>query len=302
MKNLLLIFIILFSFNSYSQSQDFTDYYYNLNMALSAKHNNKIKLSNKYLLKAFYAFPKQETVPMQAWVYAKILMIQYDKNPNDIIALINKQKAYSDKTSFLKLINNITLRTIVDTTQTFYNKEDFYIKNYEKAKMQIDTLVAVDQYVCKKRDKDSVFVKDEYKKIDGGLYGSNEVVFQLLKSILKEYKFVGNFTCDRCTIFPPIVHLTNFEYFTDINDMLLNLVKNGYLTPNEYAWAFDRSYNIKFGTYYYYFSMNNPFNTEHYIPIKDLSKTEIKEINARRRIIGLMSLPHGFSFLENYEF
>lgn len=74
----------------------------------------------------------------------------------------------------------------------------------------------------------------------------------------------------------------------------MKLLKLGHLTPSDYASAFDRSYNEKYGTFYYYFSLNNPFNKENFTPIEKLSEQEKEIINDRRKIIGIPPLPFSF--------
>ena len=76
------------------------------------------------------------------------------------------------------------------------------------------------------------------------------------------------------------------------------MLLNGYIDPGEYAWITDRNYSQKNGTYFFYFSLDDPpRNNNHYVPVKSLDTESINIINERRDEIGIPHIPYNFKFI-----
>lgn len=269
----------------------FLNYYYNLNLAINANENER--LQDSLLIDAFNSFPRQDSIPMHSTMVNAILKV-YERKGNQNLSFDD----FYVKRDDVAFINQHLLKKHHIQLKI---KDSFYKKDKTELNHYIDTMANSDQYPRVKllsgrlEDIDTNYVADRFKRMT--IEGSDKMT-AYLALIFEKFGYFGTFTCRNCfNIIAVLAHTDNYDNFLKLNKHLLEMVKRGYLSPNAYAWAHDRAYNQKYGTFYYYFCLNQPFNTENYIPVEQLSEKQKQEINNRRKSIGIPPLPYSFEFL-----
>lgn len=284
----------------------FIEYYHHLNLAIDAKNKNDLNTRNKEIWKAFEAHPTHNEVPIPEWLSAKLLNNHLFKTEAELIDFMqNNPVYYYKKDRFLDKLKK-EVRVLAEQHLPLIDRKEAYHPRHEELKPQIDTIKAIDQYVRgNQKNVDTSLVPAQFKPYQKKrakelvAIGDKYVSAKLLE-LHKEFGLFGQSSCKNCNISALYVHLDNYNDFLEMEDHLLELLHNGYLTANEYAWIYDRSYNEKHETLYYYFSLNAPHKTANYKPVKELTKEETNEINTRRAKIGLPPLPFDFTFLADY--
>jgi len=140
--------------------------------------------------------------------------------------------------------------------------------------MDLDSLQALDQYVRGGEAGDVNVIRKEHLAFS--FEEADSFVFHKMRQLHKSYGYFGKHSCNRCST--PVltyVHLDNFDNLLLINDYLMDLLHKGYLSPNEYAWIYDRSYFRKYGDMYYFYCMGTSLNEYKYPAIKGFTQEKL---------------------------
>lgn len=313
MKFIIQVLMIL-PFSIFCQEKEFpmAEYYYNLNIAYNIK--DQINYTNdsiykatstpfiEYLQKAFNSLPINYRERIKSNHYEDILKSYYynlnDKklSLNDTLKAISIIKSFQsvNKEESLKKIKDKQIRALIEKYQSFRNFN--YDSKINKAHTkEIKKLFLLDQFVRKSKEIDSLDIPKKYRDLN--VSEGDALVFEKLLIFFKKHKIKDNFMYKKNNIgiFTVLVHLTSYNKLIQLKPYIDKLLKEGFLTPNEYTWIYDRSYNETYETFYYYYCLNHPFKTKNYIPEEKLSEKEKSIINERRRKIGIPPIPFAYT-------
>ncbi len=315
MKKYILIIIFLQSnFKAFNQEFPFAEYYYNLNLAFQAKDKISRKTDSIYtysynrkseaIKTAYNSLPIKNKSRINLKHYTILLKDYCYKLEGNKLVLNDSSKVISIIKSTPIITNPVVfkksnfidkrIQKFIDKYQKFIEIEPI-LKRHKKMIEEIDFIYLIDQYIRNGESADSLKVPKEYRYLS--LDDGDDLVFYKMLQLFQHYPIKDNLVYLKYNMFLPLVHLTDFDKFQKLEPYINELLKEGFLTPNEFTWIYDRSYNNKYGAFYYYFSLNPPFNTSNFIPEKSLSPKQKEAINIRRKRIGIPPLPFSYTFI-----
>lgn len=302
MKSAPLFFFFIFFSISYAQNKkvDLTPYWHEMHLATDAKNKNDIPTRNQHLINAFGIVSEIDITKMYSTHFLKLI---------EIFALESIQKADSFISNTPVPFTKEVLQKPISQEQNKVVKEfltkridsllvEMPLEKYKHPKCdeiyeQLDYLMDLDQKIRSKEWKENFESKEareeQFLKI-------NTEVNDSLFNLFEVYGLFGMNSCD-FDIKIVLVHTDNYEVMKSKKEMLIDLVKGGYLFPEAFTWAYDRSYSQANGDFYYHFCLNHPFNDTNYITPEKLPKEQQETINQRRKEIGIPPLPYDFGFI-----
>lgn len=289
-------FLMSFVFvNGTMEEYRYKKYYFEINSAIASVTELQ---TQKHLIAGKNEIVKlgaEGRVTLKSWIAILLLDVcKSDQEKNDFLASITVVE--SKNGFFVKELDRIGI-SIDDRYLHSISFADVALSNQQKYE-SLDSLLMLDNYMAGESYYGvETFCRYQESTIDGSKVPS--ILSEEILSFYNSYGLFGKDDCLRCeSITTLFVHISSFKEFSGISHIAKKLLLENRITPNQYAWIYDRNYSQEFGTNYYYFSLNDPpMNSQHYKEVSELSRFEIETINLRRDSIGIPPLPYKFTFI-----
>jgi|GEM_PF-6094702 len=273
-------------------------------LSIGLKDSTLIKKNLRDLLKLY---PRNNNLPISETFFWKILY-HAKKNNVEIDDVIKDLPVYySDSISFITGLP-IKYRTKIINKISGINKSLLKHKEEKLLSTYLDSLGVMDQHIfLEKSDPLYNLIPSFVKKlskdtcefsIDMDIYSKSLTEYLLF--IYDKFGLLSSTNCHRCrSLETSLLHISNWTEYQRISHLVDKLFKQGYISTYSYAWIYDRNYNEKYHTYYYYWALpENPIYKTNFIPMDKLPNSTINMINLRRDSIGLPRLPAKFFLLD----
>lgn len=290
-KVLLIILTLLLSKNSFSQN--YVEVYRFGILGAMYMEQGRPDSAEKYLRKALELMPDKTNFPH----YFNLIKIADKHSDTKKLTEYFKELSciYPKDTIFKYLKDYSEISMDIATFNKLYHPKCRLSEEKKNSLLHpkaVDSIIAVlrdrDQGVRNKvNKKQGKRSEDELSALEKEMHDIDSTNFLILFDCIKKYgipRMDFPLAGSRVTL---LMHIDNYENFKKIDSYLLKAIKEGCLSPADYAYALDRSLAASgLLPKYYWFIPESSFQ-EKYKP----QQNEISVINNDRKLIGLPQYP-----------